>query len=102
MILSDRGIKRCLKEHTIRIDPLPLERQYATSSVDLVLGDEIYYIAGPASPAGVDIVIDPHMVDLRSLFPRFSSPLKREHDGSYRLEPKQFALGLTRETIALP
>lgn len=102
MILSDRGIKKCLSEGKIRIDPAPSDKQYATSSVDLLLGDELYYIAGPESPEGVDVIINPHQVDLTSLFTRFRSPLKKEPDGGHRIEPKQFALGLTRETIALP
>ncbi len=41
MVLSDKEIKRALRERKIIIDPRPTDEQYTTSALDLTLGDEV-------------------------------------------------------------
>jgi deoxycytidine triphosphate deaminase len=57
MILSDREIRAAIKQRHIVIDPQPVEEQYNTSPLDLMLGDELLELRSlkelqQAEPAG--------------------------------------------------
>jgi len=109
VILSDGEIQEAIRRGRIVVDPLPMEEQYTTSALDLLLGDEILELKTPEElgaeePAGVErpLIVDPARVDLKTLLQRYAKPLPRETDGSFILPPKKFVLGITREYIELP
>ncbi len=109
MILSDGEIKAAIRLGKIGIDPLPTEEQYTTSALDLVLGDEILRLKTSEElkaeePKGVErpIIVDPTKVVVRDLLQKYAKPLPREPDGSFILQPNQFVLGITRESVTLP
>jgi dCTP deaminase len=105
MILSNVEIHRALDERRLIIEPEPLPRipspelpcAYDTHSVDLKLGDEIQI------PKSGQMAYD-------LTRPGKASETIKGNSDSYRLtssqpwylKPNQFALGITRERIALP
>lgn len=72
MILSDRTIKRLLKERTIVIDPAPADSQIQPASVDLTLGADF---------------LSPYEND------------SRHYPGSYTILPGECVLGTTVERV---
>ena len=52
MIYSDQDIKTALESGTLNIDPRPASAAYATSSVDLLLGDTFTVFDPPISGVG--------------------------------------------------
>lgn len=109
MILSDGEIKAAIRQGKILIEPLPSEEQYTTSALDLLLGDEVLELKTPEElaaeePKGVErpITVDLATIDVRELLQKYAKPLAKESDGSFILQPKKFALGITRERIGLP
>ena len=109
MILSDGEIREAINRRRIIVDPEPGSEQYATSALDLLLGEQMFRLKteqeiGQEEPPGVNrpITIDPLTVEIPLLAERYATPLPRESDGSFILPPRMFALGITREQIDLP
>ncbi|BAW30812.1 MAG TPA: dCTP deaminase [Methanothermobacter sp.] len=94
-ILSDRDIKKCLKDGLIIIDPLEdPERQIQPSSVDLRIGNEFKGFKIIRKPC-----IDPQEPE------DIESYMKSYHikDGeSFIIHPGEFTLATTYEYIGLP
>ncbi len=77
MILCDKEIKEALDAGSISIDPRPTQEQYATSSVDLILGDEFLRLLTPEEldveePHGAvrSLEIDTVDIDIRAFLNR--------------------------------
>lgn len=109
MILSDGEIQEAIRQRKIIVEPSPMDQQYTTSALDLLLGDEILELQtleelASKEPPDVQrpMVVDPAQVDINLLLQRYAKPLLRETDGSFVLPPKKFVLGITREYIDLP
>jgi dCTP deaminase len=109
MILSDREIQDALKKKQIIIDPIPQPQQYTTSAVDLCLGDELFELKTISElqqdePAGMerDATVNLLTVDVKDLYRKYAKPLPHEADGSFKLPPHKFVLGITREYVELP
>ena len=86
MILSDKTIKKMLKEKTLRIDPFE-QRQIQPASVDIRLGDTFSIIED--SPNGI--------ITLQK-----ESKYKTIKTDKYLLLPGQFVLATTMEYFSLP
>jgi dCTP deaminase len=90
MILSDKDIKRMLKEGRIRIAPLE-DSQIGPASVDLTLSDEWYFFRDEYSRK---------IVDLRDTGFGEAYELKKAQE--ITLKPGELCLGKTAERITLP
>ena len=108
-ILSDREIQDAIKKKQIIIDPIPQPYQYTTSAVDLCLSDELFELKTldelqRDEPAGMerDATVNLLTVDVKDLYRKYAKPLPREPDGSFKLAPHKFVLGITREYVELP
>ena len=89
MILSDRDIRRYLKEGKMRIDPAPSDGQIGATSVDLTLSDEFWrFRKGVKS------------VDLKAS--KHADVLEMVRAKSITLKPREMILGRTVERITLP
>jgi dCTP deaminase len=109
VILCDRDIKQALAEGRIRIDPPPDPIQYSTFSLDLLLGDEFHQFLAPDELAAREppravrnLEIDAEAIDIRAFQSQYAKPVPQEPDGSFRLLPRTFTLGRTRERVHLP
>ncbi len=89
MILSDRDIKRMLKEGRIKITPLD-ENQIGPASVDLTLSDEWYFFKDEYSRK---------IVDLRDT--GFAEAFDLKKGKTITLKPGELCLGKTVERIRL-
>ena len=95
MVLSDRDIKKYLKEGKIKITPQPdLLKQLGSCSLDLTLG-KTFRIYNPRSVAVID-PYDPTLID------RLTSMVEVKVGESFILHPGEFALGVTNESLKLP
>ena len=108
MILSDGEIRKAIADGEIVIDPHPTKGQYTTSAVDLFLGEDIFQLKSSdeleaEEPAGAEreLIVNPLKVQLPAFLQKYSTPLKREADGSYILPPEKFVLGITKEYVNL-
>lgn len=106
MILSDTEIEAALCHGWIRVIPPPSPLQFQTSSLDLLLGDDIRELPGPAQLAipGVHqkVRLDLGVLDFQGFLRERTTPLPRESDGSFVLPPRKFVLARTWEWIELP
>lgn len=93
-ILSDRDIKKYLKEGKITIDPLEDEKQIQPSSVDMRLGDEFKVFKVIRKP-----FIDPK--DPEDLASYMESTVVPEGD-AFIIHPNEFALATTYEYVKIP
>jgi dCTP deaminase len=100
VILTDREIKMALQRGSLIIDPLPDERAFASTSVDLTL--DVAFSDFRASKPGVEITIDPaldgfdHNAAMEEVTERHTIP----SDG-YQLVPRKLILGWSAEYIDL-
>lgn len=94
-ILSDKDIKKYLKEGKIEINPLKnVERQIQPSSVDLRIGSEFKGFKIIKKP-----FIDPKDTeDLDS----YMDSMHVEDGESFIIHPNEFALATTYETVKIP
>lgn len=94
-ILSDKDIKKYLKEGKIAIDPLEnIERQVQPSSVDLRIGNEFKGFKIIKKP-----FIDPKdPEDLDS----YMDSMHVENHEAFIIHPNEFALATTYETVKIP
>ena len=109
MILSDGEIEEAIRKKQIIIDPAPVDTQYTTSALDLMLGQEIFELKSTAElaaeePPGVhrEIEVNPSEVDIREMLRKYAKPLPKRPDGSFLLLSARFVLGITRERLDLP
>lgn len=102
MILSDGEILKAIRRGEIIIDPEPVIEQYAPSSLDLHIGDEVYRWDPNLNTKGMKVNLVPSEWDILSLLSKFLQPLPKESDGSIILHPKEFVLSMTKEYIMLP
>lgn len=94
MILSDRDIKKYLKEGKIKIKPEPnLEEQLGPCSIDLHLGNE-FKIFKPSQYPYLDLKRGTNFED-------FMEEVKIKDDGPFILQPKDFLLATTKEELFL-
>jgi dCTP deaminase len=114
VILSDVEIRRAIAAGAIRFDPVLdddyLDLALTTSALDLRLGNELQFYK-PATeiqaedPPGViprEIIIDPsHPGVISGLIATWGRRLSIQ-DSHYDLQPRQFVLGTTLESLSLP
>jgi dCTP deaminase len=106
MILSDEGIKSAIQTNQIEIFPVPTDKQYTTSAVDIFLGDK-FRIWDPArfEVPGLDLTLDLSLQNFQATANQYTIEAPRHPDGSVRLPPfsrrPQVLLCLTRERVCL-
>lgn len=93
MILSDKDIKRYLREGKIKIEPYPDEIQIQPASVDLRLGNKFRVFRHTKKA-----FIDP----LRDNASDYSELIEISGKEAFILHPSEFALGITRERVEIP
>lgn len=101
MILTDREILIALERKQIVIDPLPGEKAFSSTSVDLTLGDTIIvfreaksFIPSTIDPSHQDYDHDAALAEL--------SDKAAISPGGYTLEPGRLILAWTVEEVSLP
>ncbi len=95
MVLSDRDIKKALKEKRILIKPFPdLKTQLGSCSVDLRLGNTFRVFDHSRYP-----YIDPSKKDYSN---EITKVITVERDGSFIMQPGEFVLAVTLETVKIP
>ena len=95
MVLSDRDIKKALKEKRIVISPTPdLTTQMGSCSVDLRLGNTFRVFDYSKYP-----YIDPSQKDYSN---EITKVVKVEKDGSFIMQPGDFVLAVTLESVKIP
>ena len=103
MVLSDASIKKLLKEGAIGIDPPPSSDQYASSALDLRLGNEFHrYKPQLVGQQGVDVVIRFGQFDYKRLAGEYIEKVPLDSNGGVVLKPGDFRLCTTAEKITLP
>lgn len=93
-ILSDKDIKKYLKEGKISIEPLKDERQIQPSSVDMRLGDEFKVFKVIRKP-----YIDPNDEDDIASYMESTTVKDGE---AFIIHPNEFALATTAEYVKVP
>jgi dCTP deaminase len=95
MVLSDRDIKKYIKEGKIKINPKPnFKEQLGPCSLDLHLGNVFKVFKTSEYP-----YLDPkRKID----FEEIMEEVKIEDGGPFILQPKSFVLTTTKEEIILP
>lgn len=91
MILSDRDIKKALKEKHIGIDPL-FPNSIQPASVDVHLGADFLVFKNTNN-----VCIDP-----KESVDNMMEELSIDESRQFILHPGEFALGMTYETVAVP
>ena len=100
MIYSDLDIKHALEEEGLVIEPRPVSAAYATSSVDLLLGNTLT-VFDPPIP-GVEIAVTVAQADPEETAERYGKVVTVPANSFIELKPNAFALGYTVERIELP
>lgn len=95
MVLSDKDIKKALKSKRIVIKPTPdLTQQLGTCSIDLRLGNTFRVFDYSKYP-----YIDPNKKDYSN---EITKVIKVEKDGSFIMQPGDFVLAVTLESVSIP
>lgn len=93
MILSDRDIKRLLKEGKLKIQPLENpDKQIQAAWIDLTLGNEFKIFKALSYP----------FIDIAKVPKDYMETVKVEDQSPFFLQVREFALGSTREKISIP
>ncbi|MGC8775696.1 MAG: dCTP deaminase [Minisyncoccia bacterium] len=95
MILPDHEIKKLILEGVIQVNPQPdFEVQLGPCSLDLRLGNSMKIFKVKPYP----------YLDLKQMknFENLMDEITVEEGGSFVLEPKGFALAITKESFSLP
>jgi dCTP deaminase len=94
MILSDRDIKKYIKERKIKVSPKPnFKEQLGPCSLDLHLGN-VFKIFKPSDYPYLDLK--------RKLnFESFMEEIRIKDDAPFILQPKAFVLTTTKESFSL-
>lgn len=101
MILTDREIQSAIETGQITIDPNPAADSFSSTSVDLRLSAKAR--SWKQQPTGADLVLDPGVPGFS--FAQVHSQYTDEVDlstNTFKLEPRQFLLAWTIETVKLP
>lgn len=94
MVLSDRDIKKALKEKRIVIAPAPdLREQLGSCSVDLRLGDTFRIFDYSRNP-----YIDPSKKDYSN---EITKVIKLKNGEKFIMQPGEFVLAVTLETVKI-
>jgi dCTP deaminase len=103
MILCDRESKLSLQRDHIRITPLPPDRSFSSTSIDLTLYEEISIWTPPQELPGSQILVYPARsdFDVERLIQEYGTTLTIPAEG-FILKPGAFMLGWTVERIRLP
>lgn len=102
MVLTDREIETALKAGHILNDPAPSAEAFSSSALDLTLAPTLYTWKTPASK-GVDQIISPAREGYS--YTELARELRKRMDvgpEGHVLEPRDFVLALTAETVTLP
>ena len=103
MILSDKDIKRCLRERTIQIIPAPEDAQIDTTTIDLRIGEPIWeWNPELLKTPGLDLSVDLDEIDYLKLSSSYLLKVEKERSGQYVVEPHRFYLAPTFEKVGLP
>lgn len=100
VILTDREIQIALEQRSIIIEPMPDERAYSSTSVDLTLDPALSEFA--EHPCGIESAVDPgaanfnHETALSTLL----KPIEIDENG-YLFSPGKLILAWTQEYIKL-
>jgi len=95
MILSDKDIKKYIKEGKIKIRPMPdFKKQLGPCSLDLHLGN-IFKTFKPSQYPYLDL-------KRKINFEEFMEEIKIEDGAPFILQPKEFILATTKEEFILP
>ena len=105
MILSDREIRIAMQRGMLRIAPEPLPKAWSSTAVDLRLGNILRrWLQVPNQPAmGIEQRFRPAHPDFN--FSQIAQQFTEEitiPEAGYNLEPNQFILGWTLESIRIP
>lgn len=101
MILTDREIQIALDQGHIKIEPVPNEQAFSSTSVDLTLDPSLTEFLDSA--AGIERIVDPGApgYDHESTLAQLTQ--LRTIDGSgYEFHPKKLVLAWTKEHVSLP
>lgn len=93
MILSDRDIRRYMKEGKIKISPCNVKEQLKTIGVDLRLGDT-FKIFKITHKSHVDLAEENYEPDTETV--------QVKNGKGFVLHPDEFVLGITKEHVELP
>ncbi len=101
MILTDREIKIAVERGAITITPVPTEKAYSSTSVDLTLGSRV--TSFPLPNPGLNTVINPSQTgySYREVIKQISK-IEEIDKAGYPLEPGKLVLGWTEERVGLP
>ena len=101
MILSNVGIKKALETGKIEITPVPEDKQFDTSSLDLRLGNHFKRYRKQLD--GVETIVDPAVFHYRDMSSEYAEVIhSNEDNGSIVIKPEDFVLAITLEKIHLP
>lgn len=101
MILTDREIKMALSRGALVIDPHPIERAFASTSVDLTLDQALSEFRRPQK--GLEIAVDPALdgFDHNAVMEQLTERQTIDPQDGYLLEPGRLILGWTAEYLDL-
>lgn len=101
MILTDREIQIALQHEAIIIDPLPDERAYSSTSVDLTLDSILSEFRDGTK--GVDICIDPSSEGFNhdDVLADVTRQIRIDEAAGYEFSPGKLILAWTREFVHL-
>jgi len=103
MILSDRENKLALQRDHMRITPLPPDKAFSSTAIDLTLHEEISLWRAQQSEPVAPLVVYPARpgFDASKLLEEHGTKLRLSPEG-FILKPGAFVLGWTQEQIRLP
>src|SRR5438445_1635014 len=93
MVLSDVDIKRYMREGKIRVTPELPPEQFGSCSIDFRLGDE-FSVFEHSRHALIDLKVKTAIQDLMRT-------IKVQPGEPFILQPREFALAITEETLEL-
>jgi dCTP deaminase len=106
VILCDREAEALLDDGAVLIDPRPDKARWTSTAIDLTLHDVLLEWTPQPLPTGEpneprpsskDFNVQEMMED-----PRLARRIRIDPNDGYRLQPKSFVLGFTREKVRLP
>jgi len=101
VILTDREIKMALERESLVINPRPRENSFASTSVDLTLGQTFSEFIRPQT--GLAISVDPALdgFDHNTVMGQITKEQAIDPRNGYLLEPGKLILGWTEEYLDL-
>jgi dCTP deaminase len=100
LILTDRELRIAIDHNIIVISPKPKSDQYASTSIDLTLDENIVIFQNLAS--GLDVAISPGSPDYD--FSKVLSSISKKElisSNGFKLEPRTLILAWTKEEVDL-